>query len=1131
VVRAVYDAAGEGLPTAESFKVSDLGESEGSEEAESAQAGLRALLAQSVREKDNMERLSSLDSLHSVLRSAVPEAKLEAPAVPVQQRKKMRRAPVVLPHAAAHVLSDKQLWQRAMAKAQATPAFDLDHSKEFVPGAMVELELAERGHAVSMDAKAKPPTLSEVKSSLRKDRRAEEKDKRKMRQDMRVAEITENSGDLVKGMKDEKQLKRDTDKVRDDKREERRLVSEKQGRETVQQAETRDLEERVMARVKREHVKRLKYALKDTKKRAFAAKMVSAKTAANADRKRATTKMMQAADAKASLAMGAEKVAEEAYKAALGDNKSSKSAVQPSKSAISSDNLTPAEAKKIAEEKNLRAQTEMQDAIDNGSQGEMKSARQAANIALAYGKTAQKIAKRKMLHARQELQKASNDADEAMAAAIQSGTADSFAALRKAMGARRNAVGKVEDMDDRRKLKTRMAKLGLGGDKTVMMAEEQKRAADAKYYADAKLAERRYGEALEVDGTKAVNKVEKKAVLLVTRENESSAAQDKASLQLAAVRTQAAAKNVEEAKAAAQEAIQREHDAERSYQRARRYAMSSIGAKDSSKLKEESTDEKFRDFDEKYNDWQTDQVTDGNKYQAIKQRMMQARSNMIMTKSAAKQSKERLIQMRKNMGSMRKKASALVKGQLARLDEEVKILQASGNKKAAKAAVDNSNVRQQKRFLKREERRELQSRVTAVKEEATSDLALEMTRVVEQETDKLHKDINEAAANDDIRIKTELHNIKKKAEKKVKKKMDGILATPLGKKDTKKVGVTGLQKQDKLTKAPALEKVLEMAKKLKDGQVSAAKAKKQAEKVKAGAGAAVKKLKDRQKTPPSGENPLKEAEDELKKIKKVEKVEMKKLKDSQLLNTDRKEMLEEKYRKANTNLRTVQKSLDSIDPNDSASVKQEAAKMKAAKAKVQKAKLAKIRNEKKATEAKMKKVQDAVNVKKSAIKQATDSAESVLEDLRKGAVQATKAKIMEAKIRQDRWAMQGIKDKSHEAQLNAEDAVSIFHDLAERTEDRLARYNKAKSRVRSSRDRLHRVREAAHAARRHYKTTVKIAAVSDRRYREAKDEVATATMVAKQKENFLHEQQKDFKVEEVAKAKVVKETTADADGA
>merc|ERR1711968_23359 len=120
------------------------------------------------------------------------------------------------------------------------------------------------------------------------------------------------------------------------------------------------------------------------------------------------------------------------------------------------------------------------------------------------------------------------------------------------------------------------------------------------------------------------------------------------------------------------------------------------------------------------------------------------------------------------------------------------------------------------------------------------------------------------------------------------------------------------------------------------------------------------------------------------------------------------------------------------------------------------------------------------------------------------------------------------KDKAHEAQLNAEDTVSIFHDLDERTEDALARYNKEKARVRSNRNRLHKLKEAAHAASRHYKTTVKIAAVADRRYHESKEEVATAKMVAKQKENLLRQKQTQFKEAEAAKAEVVKEVSGPA---
>jgi len=672
-----------------------------------------------------------------------------------------------------------------------------------------------------------------------------------------------------------------------------------------------------------------------------------------------------------------------------------------------------------------------------------------------------------------------------------------------------------------------MAGLGKGADKSVMLAESQKRAADAAYYANAKKAERRYSEALEADGTKDIKRVEEKAALLVSKEKESSAAQDKASLQLVSLRVNAAAKHAANAKLAAQEAIQREHDAERSYQRARRSAMAAISAKDSSQLKEQSTDEKYRDMKEKYDDLEADKQADGNKYHAMKQRLMRARSNMIMAKAVAKKSKENLLRLNQNMSSMRKKAAAQVRGQLARLDEEVAVLKASGHKKAARDAVDNSQIRSQKRILKREERRELQARVNKVKEEATSDLALEMTRVVETETDKLHAQIDEAAEADDKHIKMQMRTIKKKAEKKVKKKMDAILATPLGKKDKKGIGVNAL-KQDPLTMAPALKRVFQVTAKLKKESVKRAQTKKAATKTAAGPKAANKKLKDRQKTPASGENPLKKAERELTHIKRVEARALKRLKDNAILGKPKKELLEEKYRTANSHLRVVQRHMDGIDPNDDAAVKREAAKLKVAKEKVEKARLAKVKGEREETEKKMKKVQDALNTKKSAIKRATASAEALLADLRKGAIQETKTKILEAKIRQDRWAKQGLKDKAHEAQLNAEDTVSIFHDLAERTEDALARYNKEKARVRSNRNRLHKLKEAAHAASRHYKTTVKIAAVADRRYHESKEEVATAKMVAKQKENLLRQKQTQFKEAEAAKAEVVKEVSGPA---
>merc|ERR1712196_88536 len=89
--------------------------------------------------------------------------------------------------------------------------------------------------------------------------------------------------------------------------------------------------------------------------------------------------------------------------------------------------------------------------------------------------------------------------------------------------------------------------------------------------------------------------------------------------------------------------------------------MAAIRAKDSSQLKEQSTDEKYRDMKEKYDDLEADKQADGNKYHAMKQRLMRARSNMIMAKAVAKKSKENLLRLNQNMSSMRKKAAAQVR--------------------------------------------------------------------------------------------------------------------------------------------------------------------------------------------------------------------------------------------------------------------------------------------------------------------------------------------------------------------------------------------------------------------------------------------------------------------------------------
>merc|ERR1712072_1547179 len=201
---------------------------------------------------------------------------------------------------------------------------------------------------------------------------------------------------------------------------------------------------------------------------------------------------------------------------------------------------------------------------------------------------------------------------------------------------------------------------------------------------------------------------------------------------------------------------------------------------------------------------------------------------------------------------------------------------------------------------------------------------------------------------------------------------------------------------------------------------------------------------------------------------------------------------------------------------------EEAMKMNAAKKVAEEAKLAKIRYEKEELQKTIDKVTRANNRKKGEIEEARDSAIALLTDLRQGAIEETQRKITAAKLRRDRWALQGLKDKAHEAQLNMEDSAAEYHDLAERAEDANAQYTKDKSIVRTERTRVMKLKEQAHADQRHYDVSMKVKQLADTRYQDANDDVHSLKGAAKQKEATLKQKRRDWEDEQEAESNLVK---------
>jgi len=1119
VVRAVYEAAGENIPSAASFKGSDLGESAGSKEHSQSMAGLRNLLADADAVSP-MDRLGSLDELESALREdSVVEKSADHP-------KSVRSHSDMLNKAAPQQLnalvgpSDKVLWDRAVHHAADTTG-KLDQSEDFVPEFLIQME-----------AHLTPPTPESMKNTVRHIRDEEQHLKRKVQNDMEVAEITSNDADLSRGLKDEQQLHTVDRELKLAKSQERRVdqlaAGQASSRDTLTQIS--DITQRVERRVENEHLRKVKLSLAQVSKDAYDKKMKSARlmqkyAGTGLPIPAASRERIQKADVTADIAVDKQKAASTAFKAALGEEKEPFKEPFEKKLHMYGTKVDKSTAEKLATTNAKKAETAIEDALLNDD-GFDKAAT-TAQIALQYENVASKAHGGKERKLKEVLQKAKTKAQKAILDALQGGTEEEYMKLRETMGDQNVAKANLDRLIRDRKLEASLKKTkGVEKDPSVLISRRLAEDADATFYRDVKKAERAYGKA--ADSAKEAD-VDSAGALVSTEEKSLKESKDN-SLQLVKLKTTVAAKHVEQAQHDAEEAIKAEHSTEDDYTVAHRNAWNSITQKEAAQVSSENAHNKLRDAEEELADATATSQEYRDRYHRLEAEKEQARQNTISADAILKSAEEKLRRRETVIKEIRKETSKNIGEELRQLQLEVETLQKTGHPEQAKAAKEQSTLNQDEAFLKREENRELDARMKTIKQESTTDLANKMEKLVDNETSKLQQQIEASAegttksthaAIDDHSsdLDKRLATLESDAQREVRKKIRTLAPAAAAKMEAQHVAEVKKNPGKEPSNVPdgrpdELGKMFRQVKQFTDANDKREQKKKDDKYVEENTTPKLDKVRRMQST---ADKPLAVAEQELKKIIGIEEKVKKAYETGTYEGVHAKEGkagIDRRFTNAQRAVKLAKEAMQGANTDDE--LKRANAKQEAAKRLMRKAKLAKIRFERAEVEKKMASVNAAVKRKQSSLKQAEDAAAEALSTLQQSSIKKAKTKILKAQIRHDRWVLDSLRQKVTEATLAQEHEKHNYDELAERSDKAHWSYTKARRIVEGEKKHASKFKEDADATQRRYKTSVKVAHLLDENYRELgqeakqlKEEARRKTAVMKTRKRDLREQEKN----------------------
>lgn len=1078
VVRAVYEAAGEDLPTVESFKESDLGESVIGSKHQSSMEGLRRLLAGS-SSKSALGQWVSLERLDTVLGTG----KQHRHSMDSQRQPSAQESGVATNNAGSGKASSK-----------------LDHSAEFSPDVFLQLQ-----------SSVAPPTASAIRTTLAHLQHEQHQLKRESDEDMDVAEITSSDADLQKGLKEVEKLKAVDYKLKLAKRRARELEQLKEGREPARDmlTERNDLEDKVEDRLLKERLRRLSLHEENVKKKAYDAQMRSSNLARDVGKHGVTEADVQRADAVASLVTDKAKTAEEALEVALGDNKDLE-ALSAKGPGIKTLHISKTNAQKLATKSALKAEHSLNDALltDEG----FDKAAKAAEVALAYENTADKVSEDKMQKAKSDVDKTTEASNNAMVEAIHTGTTDAYMRLRDAMARHRDAKGTMQELIMRRKMEARLKAVGgAHHNPSVILAKKIAGESDAAFYKNVKQAERAYADAEESGDEKA----EVEAGGLVHAEEKADERSSNDRLQVVKLQTTVAATRVADAQKEAETAIKSEHEAERNYRDARRHAWNAITAKEAAQAASERSHEQLSAAQDKLADVEATTQTQRDRHERLNAEKGNARRSYVAANAIYLASKHTLKRREDTLKKLRKETSKDIAAELQRLSLEVETLQKSGHEKMARQVMQSEKNEMQKdsNFVKREETRELDERIDHVKQESAKGLAEDMNQLVEDETQKLKNTISDP--DEHVQPAFEVHSkqldaklaeLSAKTEKAVREKIKG-LSTDDDDGERKGEKTDGQHKE-----TAVLDSMFQTVAKFQAANNQKEMAKQDGKFVVLNAHKAVRTLKKMQTV---ADKPLAVAEEELQKIIKIEGHVKEQLSENTYEGQAAlrgKAGLDQKFTNAKRALKLAKQSMDGA--SSASSLKRSRAKMEAAKKLMQQVKLAKVQNERKVLDQKMSKVNAAMATKRSAIQKAADSAAEALHTLKLKDIERAKTKILRAQIRHDRWTLQNMEDKLREDRLESEHAQHKLNDIGKRTDDAHWAYTRAKRQLKYETKHVTSIKENADKDLLHQKTAIKIAHLTDEHYKETFHEVQALKKEALRKENLLKTARKDLKGQE-----------------
>jgi len=953
--------------------------------------------------------------------------------------------------------------------------------------------------------------------------------KRKMDRDMEVAEITSNDADLRKGLKEAKQLQGLDRKLSTAKRQARRVEQIQEGHAPAGDFITAraNLEQKVEARVWREHLRRLQLQLLSSRKDAYHLKMRSARVmkAFHEGKKNLSEEDVQRADAKADMAVDNAKSADMAMRAALGKGSPGDIAFEPKRFASSVNRLSniasssptkeqslgdPPElsrgaVQKLATKTAVRAEGALNDALLDDSS--FDKAATAAKVALAYEQTADKMDAHKVMSAKKKLKAAKEAANHAMVDAIQTGTNSAYMQLRRAMAQRKHDEGVLNGLKMKQDLNKRLKGVReVEQDPTVMVTTRFSKDADATYYRDMKTAERAYQHAADSASESDISS----AGALVNREEKSAKKSKEASLELVNLQTTVAAKHVADAQKQAEEAIKAEHEGKEDEIIARRHAWSAVTAKEAAQVASEHASDGLRDANEKLADLEATSHEKGERYRHLRSETEVARRQSVGAAAIAQASLDKKKRRESTLARIRKQTAQGVASELRRLEIEVGMLEKTGHRKQADIAIADSNIRHEKRFLARESKRELDDQVANAKKESTKSLAEAMTKLVKGEAAKLHEAIS---AKGDTKSHFDMHDkqldaklaaLRSKAMVDVRQKLEELPDQTVGKNKKE-------QRNDQTQKE--LKTMFKQVSKFQAANNEREKRARDADYVVHNTHKAARRLKIMQNF---GDKPLAVAEAELQKIIKVEKLEKGKLANNTFAGQENKKAaaIETKFTNAGRAIAVAKQAME--DASSQSDLKRARDKMEAAKMLMDKAKEAKIAAKKARLDKEMEKVNQAAARKRSKLQQAVDATEKALHSLQKSDLQKAKTKVLEAQIRHDRWTLQQMQEEVDQSVETEHHTKHRFEELQERLETAQFEYTKAKRVSELEKGVAEHAKESARQSHRRYKTSVQVTHLADEHYRESKQELRTLARDSAQSESVLRAKRADLKFAEEA---------------